>query len=94
MRSNTNKMQELTERQAEIMDRLIRGVDKKAIARMLGISYRTLINHLVVVRLKLEASNMNQASAIYASRIMLHHLARMGEDPRTQIKYGGRDKEK
>lgn len=64
----------LTERERDVLDRLARGEDNETIARRLGLSSKTVRNHVSVVLGKLPAKDRAEA-------IVLAREAGLGRDP-------------
>jgi DNA-binding CsgD family transcriptional regulator len=57
----------LSPRQEEVLDRLARGLELQAIARDLGIAYRTARYHVERARERLRAATTTEAVAIYVA---------------------------
>ena len=61
----------LTKRQTEVLQLVARGNTNKQIARVLGISGRTVLNHFCTIRLSLDAPNMANAACVALSHGMI-----------------------
>lgn len=64
-------MSELSKREREIIAAIVEGGFAKSIARSLGLSVRTVKNHLLNIRRKLKARTTPQAAAIWARNMAL-----------------------
>ena len=88
-RSDARIVRSLTPRESEVLAAMVEGLSTKAIARRLGVAYKTVENHKIRVFEKLQVRTHAQAVSVAIGRQMVPMAPRQTSRRRCSMRRGG-----